>query len=443
MTNDIEQKVFSLSADRPGADPEVDRLGYAPFAKRLAESILRLSGAEGHVVALYGPWGFGKTTMLNYVRYYVSKGDPVERPIIVPFNPWWFAGGEDLISAFFNQLRSLLEGHKEFSSKMRNGLADFAELLSEAPLPHATLAKVGARLIRPKPKNIAKLKDEISRALGIQGRNILVIIDDIDRLTSEEIRQIFRVVKAVADFPNVTYLMAFDKQVVARSLSELQGGSGEDYLEKIVQVPFELPLVDRLSIRSFFFEKLNPVIAAVDPKNFDQVYWGNVFFEGIDKFLITPRDVIRFANTLAVTFQAVAGEVNPIDFIAIESLRMFVPEAYDCVRNNREMFCGSSPNDLRPPSSAELRKFHDEWLERLRKSSSRDEEPVKNLLKRLFPKLNGVWGNNQYGSDWEGRWRRALRVCSEDVFPVYFSLAVADGEISNSKMRAMLANAGD
>ena len=133
-------------------------------------------------------------------------------------------------------------------------MADFAELLSEAPVPHAALAKIGAKLLRPRIKDIAKLKDEVSSALQKQPRRILVIVDDIDRLTSEEIRQMFRTIKAVADFPRVTYLLAFDKEVVARSLAALQGGlwgglSGEDR-----PGPFELPLVDRLSIRNFFLE---------------------------------------------------------------------------------------------------------------------------------------------------------------------------------------------
>ena len=327
--------------------------------------------------------------MLNYVRHYVGQGAPTEQPIIVPFNPWWFAGSEDLIWAFFNQLEARLQGHKEFSSEMRERLADFAELLSEVPVPHATLGKIGAKLLRPKKKDIAKLKNEISSALQKQTRRILVIIDDIDRLTSEEIRQIFRTVKAVADFPEVTYLMAFDKRVVARSLGELQGGSGEDYLEKIVQVPFELPLVDRLSIRNFFFEKLNPVLSGVESKNFDQVYWGNIFFEGIDKFLETPRDVVRFTNTLAVTFLAVAGEVNPIDFIAIESLRIFCPEIYDCVRNNRQMFAGHSADNLRGLTSKDLGKFHDVWLGRLRETSPRSLRSLsRKYVSTSFPEAS-------------------------------------------------------
>jgi predicted KAP-like P-loop ATPase len=438
MTGEDGIREAGLSADRPSTDPKADRLGYAPFAKRLAESILRLCGAEGHVIALYGPWGSGKTTLLNYVRHYVGQGRPDEQPIVVPFNPWWFAGSEDLISAFFKQLQAQLEGHKEFSSTMRERLADFAELVSDAPVPHATWAKIGARVLRPKAKDIVKLKNEVSTALEGQTRRILVIIDDIDRLTSEEIRQVFRAVKAVADFPKVTYLLAFDKRVVTRSLGELQSGFGEDYLEKIVQVPFELPLVDRLSIRNFFFEKLNPALSRVESKTFDQTYWGNIFFEGIDKFLETPRDVVRFTNTLAVTLGAVSGEVNPIDFIAIESLRIFCPEVYEYVKNNRQMFTGHGANRLGGATAQELREFHDRWLGQLRELKPGYEVAVKNMLMRLFPKLKSVWGNTNYGPEWEAQWRRDLRVCSEDIFPTYFTLTVATGELSNSEMEAIL-----
>ena len=80
------------SADRPGIDPALDRLGYAPFAKRLAQSISGMPRAEGQVLALYGGWGFGKTTMLNYVQHYLSEIKAENRPFVISFNPWWFSG---------------------------------------------------------------------------------------------------------------------------------------------------------------------------------------------------------------------------------------------------------------------------------------------------------------------------------------------------------------
>jgi len=75
----------------------------------LAQSIAGLPRAEGHVVALYGKWGFGKTTMLNYVRHYLSELGQSEQPVVVSYNPWWFSGHEDLVRAFFSQLRARIE----------------------------------------------------------------------------------------------------------------------------------------------------------------------------------------------------------------------------------------------------------------------------------------------------------------------------------------------
>src|SRR5579872_7339796 len=125
-----------ISADRPGNDPSADRLGYAPFARRLAQSIGAMPRAEGQVLALYGGWGFGKTTMLNYVRHYLSEMETAKRPVVISFNPWWFSGHEDLVRAFFGQLSAKLEDRKEFSPEVRSRLADFAEAISDIPLPY-------------------------------------------------------------------------------------------------------------------------------------------------------------------------------------------------------------------------------------------------------------------------------------------------------------------
>ena len=56
---------------------------------------------------------------------------------------------------------------------------------------------------------------------------------------------LFRVIKACADFPNVSYILAFDEAMVAEAIGERYGGEGEaaglKFLEKIVQVPLKLP----------------------------------------------------------------------------------------------------------------------------------------------------------------------------------------------------------
>ena len=62
-----------FSADQALHDPGEDALGYAPFAEQLARSITKMAPTEGLVLAIYGAWGSGKTTVLNFVRYYLSN----------------------------------------------------------------------------------------------------------------------------------------------------------------------------------------------------------------------------------------------------------------------------------------------------------------------------------------------------------------------------------
>ena len=318
-----------LLADKPIVDPEHDRLGYATFARHLAESICKMAPPEGLVVAIYGPWGSGKTSLLNLVVHYLQEKPESEQPIIVRFNPWWFSGHEDLTKRFFAQLQAVLS-KSEVMEKLRKKLAIFAELISEAPIPYASIAKTVADLLED--KDVFELKTDITKALKEQQKRIWVIIDDIDRLTSDEIRQLFRLIKAVADFPNIVYLLAFDREVVVKAVEQMQDSSGEAYLEKIVQVPFELPLPDKTSLRKLLFERLQAILADIPDELFDQTYWGNVYLDGIEHFITTPRDIIRLTNTLSVTYPAVKGEVNPVDFIAVETLRVFCPLAYDIIR---------------------------------------------------------------------------------------------------------------
>ena len=231
-----------LSSDKPLTKPKDDRLAYSPFAERLAESLLAMAPPDGFVVALYGSWGSGKTTVVNFIVHYLEDRPDDDQPIIVHFNPWWFSGRENLIRAFFDQLQAALTGHwKSGWRQARRHLAQFAGLVSEAPIPYASTGKVLKRVIEPKQPDTNALKQSIAETLQKQDKRIVIVIDDIDRLTPEEIRQLFRVIKAVADFPNVLYLLAFDREIVAKALTEKQDLPGDQYLEKIVQVPIDLP----------------------------------------------------------------------------------------------------------------------------------------------------------------------------------------------------------
>jgi len=429
-----------LSADKPLSDPKDDKLGYAPFAKNLAESICKMSPPDGLVIAVYAPWGLGKSTLLNFIIHYLKQKPEQEQPIIVPYNPWWFSGQEDLTKSFFEQLSGVLyEKWQSLGRKFKNQIESFAERVSTVP---GLWTKGFAATVKTviSPKDIHKLKQEIEETLKKQQKRILVVIDDIDRLTAEEIRQLFRVIKAVANFPNVVYLLLFDKEVVIKALEEIQKINGEVYLEKIVQVSFELPLPDRIQLSRLFDSQLDKIISGTPEELFDQKYWLEIYWQGIEHFITTPRSILRLANTLMVTYPGVKGEVNFVDFVAIETIRLFYPTVYNIIRNNPELFT-FGVRFLTVPriiDEEKIKEFHNTWINQI---NERDRNAVKFILTKIFPKSGNI--NITLGDNYFQNKRRYLHICSADVFPVYFRLAFPEGNISISEMQAILALANN
>jgi len=432
-----EPKVHELSADKPIENLSQDRLGFAPFAQHLGRSIERAKTSDGYVIAVHGVWGSGKTSLLNLMRkYFEGRGD--DGPVVLTFNPWWFSG-QDLTIRFFREIGAAM-GEKGGWDAAREKLADFGEMVAP-PLAHIpyigaigiSLNKV-SEVLRSK-KTTEQVKSELAEKLREHPKKLVVVIDDIDRLSSEEVRELFQLLKAVADLPNVVYVLAFDRSLVTRALEEVQDGTGEDYLEKIVQASFELPIPEPGSIQELFIERLLPIIADVPNEAFDQVYWANTFRDGIRHFIKTPRQVTLLSNALGLTFSAVEGEVYTIDFIALETLRLFCRPVYEAIRSNGAMFTGISDGIADYEKNA-LLDFHNSWLSSLDED---EREPVKAIVLHLFPKLKWVWGNTLYGWDWAQTWRKDLRVASPEIFPVYFRLGVPANSVSAGEIADLLA----
>ncbi|MEW5856642.1 MAG: P-loop NTPase fold protein [Cyanobacteriota bacterium] len=429
------------SADNALIEPKQDRLGYAPFAKHLADSICQMNFPEGFVIAVYGSSGFGKSTLLNFLTYYLQQKPESEQPIIVPFNPWLFSGGEDITRRFINQLQTVLTQFKAVPKGFISRITDMAKVVSEIPVPYAQAGKALVRLFDDQEKETSDLKEEVEDTLEQQHPRIVVTIDDIDRLTGEDISQLFHLIKAIPNFTNVVYLLVFDQEVVIKTLADTQPIPGEIYLAQIVQASFELPLPDKTSLRRLLFEKLNGILTDAPKPLFNQHRWGNVYLQGIDHFITNPRDIVRLTNILTVTYPAVKGEVNPVDFIAIESLRAFRPMIYDIIRKNYKFFVGNAnAKGSLIPTLEEIKDFHHSWLAQL---EDEDKEPIKRLLLHLFPKLEVVWHDTYSPAQDESIWRKQLRICSLDIFPNYFRLVLTQDEFSDAEIKAIFALAKD
>ncbi|MEK7468756.1 MAG: P-loop NTPase fold protein [Planctomycetota bacterium] len=441
------------NADEPGrflTDTAIsgqaeDQLNRRPFADGICKTIRSLSRGSNWIIGIHGPWGDGKTSVLNFIREDLQKDAGIS---LVSFNPWRFTDETGMLFGFFHSLASSLgkklQGVIEQICERLGRWGRFgAPVVGVIPGPVAQVAKevtgLAAELGQP---TIDQSRERLVEALAASDKRVVVLIDDIDRLDNHEIHLLFRLVKACADLPNVVYVLAFDDTIVANALGATYGGdsaSGRAFLEKIVQLPLNLPAAASEDLRSFCFTLLNQVLkeAGVELSQSEVDRFVSAFHEGAEVELSTPRRAKRFCNAVAFALPMLKEEVNLADLLLVEALRVFHPDVFEIVRSHLDEFSGVESEHRKPPKEQrEIAKLLNPTLEAMPEVVSR---AARNLLIELFPRSEAVFGHSEYPAEWLERWRSDRRVCSPEYSERYFTHAIGLRDVADREIRQLFS----
>jgi len=438
-----------LNPDLPVQNISDDKLNRGGFAKELAAAILSHNMPEGLVIGMYGAWGSGKTSVINMIVEQLKEiTNP--KPIIMRFNPWLCADQKQLISQFFKQLSSVIKKECPYYENICGYMKDYSELFELAGNFMPTNIGVWLKFFGKKQSkkasehnnNLQEIKDKISKNLRELEIRLIVTIDDIDRLSNTEIVSVFQLVKSLADFPFITYLLAFDREIVTRALGDVQKCDGAEYLEKIVQAPFELPMANSEDIYKIFFTRLENVLVDLPEGKWEKYYWSDLFNGGIKHYLDTIRDVIRFTNTLSLKFSMLKNEVNAIDLIGITCLQVFEPDVYSRLPFYKESLCGTMQGGYR---EEQRKKLEVVWENIISDIPEEKHERIKSILWGCFPKLVNAFGNGFVMSPQRNNsWRDLMisnSISSSGSFNRYFSLTLENEAIPTSHLEWMVMTA--
>ena len=249
-----------INNDTPINSVEEDFLNRKEFISQIKNIIEKYNNENSLTIGLEGSWGSGKTSFINLLVNELEK----EKIKIVNFNPWNYSEGQNIQEVFFNELISQIE-KQDTKFKIREKIKKYQYLLSPALnitsalvqtatlLPINTIKnEISKKLFNYESPSILELKNSLNKDLAGLDYKILVIIDDIDRLTDDNIRKIFNLTASIANFDNIIYILAYDKNIVVKALEESQRYSGEKYLEKIIQLPITIPKITNKEIKILF-----------------------------------------------------------------------------------------------------------------------------------------------------------------------------------------------
>ncbi len=458
--NASDRSSLEYSSDHPIGRPEEDRFDRWPFVQRVANTIRQRRDSSSLVIGIYGPWGDGKTSVLRLLAHALGRDSSI---ILVRYNPWYFRDVSQLLKGFFDTLADTLqesistidpsrwsrwrrraEGSKETVGTI---LKKYGKLLSlvSTPLGEAAVG-LGESL---SSEEIEALRDRLGKILHDAGKRVVVLIDDIDRLDNKEVRAVLKLVKLSANFEYVTYILAFDDEIVATSLGEAYGGGGTAagvrFLEKIVQVALHLPRADASELRRLALEGVDEALrlAEIQLTETQINEFVRHFVIGFEPALKTPRQAKRLQNALTFALPLLRGEVNPVDQLLIESLRVFYPQSYVTIRDNSDVFLRTGKEVYRAESPEGRQRARGIIELGMANLGGEEQEGVKNVLQALFPRVKGILANSAYEPRAVSEWESEKRICSESYFWRYFRYTVPSGDMKDTALDLVLINAKD
>lgn len=425
--------------DEPIHCKDKDTLQRGHLAEQAAHLVASTHSWEASVVfGLTGPWGSGKTSMVELIIEELKERSPEWR--VARFTPWATSDATSLMSEFFAALAAALP--KDRGDSVRRVLGACATVatpwLNLVPVVGPALQE-SVRLLagaanQQKPWDEAFA--EASALLRELSTPVLVVADDIDRLQSDELVALLKVVRLLGRFPGVHYLLAYDEQTLIENLQDASVGVADAdrarlFMEKIVQYPLTVPPLLTHQMHWRLEEGLNALFEDLGrswDENDDRI---SDVLQSFESQLNTPRSIDRLLAQLRhyLPLQK-QKEVNDVDLILLTFLHLQFPDLYSALPRWKTVLTGAQQElDRFAGRRGDIQPEWDELLGLVREGDSRQD--ARKVLETLFPVLNPHSVGN----------RSAPRVCAPDYFNRYFAHTIPQADIADTEILSALDQA--
>src|SRR5690625_135160 len=395
-----------------------DLLKRDRIIEQLTSSIIDTSHKGKFVVSLEGKWGSGKTTIINIVKNIIRK-EKKDVIIIDNFDPWIYMDQESMFESMFTYI--LKESNigfsplhiKRFVSQLRNSILSSKNINWTLNDNHFN--------------NYAEeIKDYINKYLAKYDKEIIFVIDNIDRAEKENILLIFKLVNHVLDFKGVTYLLSFDSQQVEAIFQEKNIPSG--YLEKIIQLEIQIPNADSNILKNVITRTFSNTFSHFGKGTFDYEE-----YDSLVNLLATHhndfRNLKRFLNSVLIPTLKDEVDLNLKHKIYIDYIKLTNNSLYNIIFNNKKFFI-----------SEHIFLYSDFYLDTIHKEefntngykffedifSTEKNLLYKDILKDIFPYVCNYTNGEKLISNYNSSNTREIvankGISSSKYFDLYFTL---------------------
>lgn len=302
----------SMLLDSPIETPKEDQFDYYSEALHIARSLSQLPENKAVSVAVLSPWGNGKTSFVNLIKYAIRHGNdgkPLFDHSIVEFNPRQSKNISSIQEDFFKALTESIPDE----AQIRKKISDYLDNIGIQEV--YPIAKIFTRLLKGTKREAT---DEVNEALDKLDKRLIVFIDDFDRLTDVEIIEVLKLIDNNAAFRHTIFITAYDEAAVSNALKKYESGNGIAYIDKFFTLRFHLPLRSERSIVNTLYQILQKKISS----EIDLLFIMNKRYWLIADCVRSLRDVKSFSNMFLMDYEfSSKHEINFEEYFLLELIK--------------------------------------------------------------------------------------------------------------------------
>lgn len=392
IKNETNREGYTLLSDDAITHSREDILDRIPFVKNFAKGLHCCdTSASAYSIGIVAPWGYGKTSFIRLFTEEVQKNKNFE---IIHFSPWHYSSKTDIVSAFYKQLSEHIAIN---DIELFRLICNYSSWL---------MGEEKRSLLMPfshSGEQPEELYSKISRILVKRQKRIILIIDDLDRLEGREILEVLKIIRGSANFPNIIFIVAYDKEYVIKAINAVHSGGDERFIEKFFQTEYHLPQYSTKKIEEFVLSKAKEFVTSDDFILFKEKY---IEYNGLfsvakpcDDCIKNIRDAKRWINAIKIGYKLLKNEVRLCDYADVAMLKLYFPTVYNVLSSNYKTYLyvnngvynfwkeGAGNNDhYFNIINADKKDFWE--CDEVVCLSKRNREKLRNILNRLLPETN-------------------------------------------------------
>ncbi len=324
-----------LIEDLPIDIHDDDFLDQKDLLKEITNILINDKYDKSFSIGLIGPWGNGKSSVINLVKKEIEENENKKGVITIDFSPFLNHNEEDIISDFFNLLSDNL---KEFHGGLAKQIHQYSDSLINLYKKGESKSLFEQHIFFSNKTPAQKLYTSINNKLKEIGKKLIIFVDDLDRLNDKEILQVLKLIRNTADFANTTFIVAMDKDYVVKTIKEKNESDNTRFIEKFFQLEIFLPEIDNKLLRKYF-EKL-----ISEPNKF-KIEEQELIIEALNSesvlfndYIKNIRAVKRLVNQLIFDNNFFNGDIDFNDFLNFIFLKIHYPKIIQILYEKRDKY---------------------------------------------------------------------------------------------------------